>query len=236
MTKSKKFGGRPRERQPQEGERVHLGIRVTPEMKERIEKAAELSGRSQSQEAELRLERSFDQEDLLSEVLGLAFGKQLAGVLMMLGYAMLEAGRSASSVRTAERGKNWIDDPYAYEQAVKAAADVLDAIHPPGKATPEQYRHVAEDGGAPEAAEAFKRHDDEMARSLVLDMLWTIQKRPWVGRHPQFAERAPEIRALLGPITERLKLPPLTEDMAGHEKDIAKLEKSKKPKRGKYAG
>jgi hypothetical protein len=58
---AKGFGGRPR-REPEPGERVSLGLRVTPDMKRRLDEAAAKSGRSQSQEAELRLERSFDYE------------------------------------------------------------------------------------------------------------------------------------------------------------------------------
>ena len=50
--------GRPRI-EPAEGERVQLSFRVTPELKRRLTAAADKSGRSQSQEAEFRLERSF---------------------------------------------------------------------------------------------------------------------------------------------------------------------------------
>ena len=64
------------------GERFQLGIRVTPDLKRRLDAAAEAGGRSQSQEAEFRLERSFDHEDLLPEALTLAYGRKLAGMLM----------------------------------------------------------------------------------------------------------------------------------------------------------
>jgi TraY domain len=60
----KSRGGRPR-REPDPGERVKLGLRVTPEVKAQLDAAAEQNGRSQSQEAELRLERSFEQDPLL---------------------------------------------------------------------------------------------------------------------------------------------------------------------------
>src|SRR4029079_5578159 len=83
----KNFGGRPG-RKPKPGERVHLGIRVTVEMKRRLEAAAAKTGRSQSQEAEMRLERSCERQDLLSEVLTLTYGRELAGILMMIGRVM----------------------------------------------------------------------------------------------------------------------------------------------------
>lgn len=56
--------GRPRRDHPP-GARVSLGLRVTTETKKRLDEAAEKSGRSQSQEAELRIEQSFLLEDML---------------------------------------------------------------------------------------------------------------------------------------------------------------------------
>lgn len=50
------------------GERVQLSLRVTPEMKRRLDSAAAASGRSQSQEAEFRLERTFRDDEVLSEM------------------------------------------------------------------------------------------------------------------------------------------------------------------------
>ena len=49
----KKRIGRPT-KPPEAGERVPLGLRVTPEMKKRLERAAIRKGRSLSQEAEMR--------------------------------------------------------------------------------------------------------------------------------------------------------------------------------------
>lgn len=58
--------GAPRMRgRPSKGERVALGLRVTPEMFERIRAECLANGRSQSQEVEMRLERSFWLDDML---------------------------------------------------------------------------------------------------------------------------------------------------------------------------
>jgi hypothetical protein len=54
------------------GARVSLGLRVTGDTKSRLDNAALASGRSQSQEAELRLEQSFRDdriEAMLREIL-----------------------------------------------------------------------------------------------------------------------------------------------------------------------
>jgi hypothetical protein len=44
---------------------VQLGVRVTPEMFERIKAECAANGRSQSQEVEMRLEHSFWLDDML---------------------------------------------------------------------------------------------------------------------------------------------------------------------------
>jgi hypothetical protein len=55
---NRKRAGRPsRELQP--GERVPMSFRVTPELKAKMDAAAEESGRSVTQEIEFRLEQSF---------------------------------------------------------------------------------------------------------------------------------------------------------------------------------
>jgi hypothetical protein len=78
-TKGKRIG-RPTKK-PKTGERVSLGLRVTAETKQRLDAAAAMSGRSQSQEAEMRLERSFERQDLMTEALTLAFGEAIGGLL-----------------------------------------------------------------------------------------------------------------------------------------------------------
>jgi hypothetical protein len=59
--------GRPMKR-PVPGERTPLGLRVTAELKENLEQAAIQSGRSLSQEAELRLEKSFERDFILKSI------------------------------------------------------------------------------------------------------------------------------------------------------------------------
>lgn len=63
--KPKKRIGRPT-KAPKEGERVSLGLRVTPDTKRKLEAAAIQRGRSLSQEAEIRLEASLASDNHLS--------------------------------------------------------------------------------------------------------------------------------------------------------------------------
>jgi len=55
--------GRPL-KEAAEGHRVMLGLRVSADVKNKLDEAARKSGRSQSQEAEIRLQKTFDAEEL----------------------------------------------------------------------------------------------------------------------------------------------------------------------------
>jgi hypothetical protein len=73
------------------GQRSKLGLMVTGEIKDRLDGIARANGRTQSQEAEVRIENSFRGEGMLLEFLDLAFGPKDAGVLLMLGVTMTQA-------------------------------------------------------------------------------------------------------------------------------------------------
>ena len=96
----KKIGAPPK-RDPRPGERFTIATRVRPELKRRLDAAAAESGRSQAQETELRLERSFDRTDLLGEVLNLAYGEEIAAELRRLGEELkaIEAQREKVKAR-----------------------------------------------------------------------------------------------------------------------------------------
>jgi hypothetical protein len=65
----------------------------------------------------------------------LAYGPELAGVLLLIGNAMSEAGRRAGfvSTRTLEGSNRWLHDPFAFDQAVQAVKQVLAALRPQGQ-------------------------------------------------------------------------------------------------------
>lgn len=90
----KNFGGRPRQREPEAGDKVHLGVRVAADLKDQLDAVARTTGRSLSQETELRLARSFERQGLLMEALELRFGPYLAGLLVTMGGAMANVLRT----------------------------------------------------------------------------------------------------------------------------------------------
>jgi predicted DNA-binding protein len=66
MAKEAKRIGRPMKKPPR-GQRVSLGLKVTAEIKRRLDSAARATGRTQSQEAERRIELSYTYERALGE-------------------------------------------------------------------------------------------------------------------------------------------------------------------------
>jgi hypothetical protein len=175
----RKSVGRPRQ-EPEPGERAQLSFRVTAELKRRLDAAADRTGRSQSQEAEFRLERSFDHQDLLSEALTLAYGRKLAGIIMALGHVMDGAARSVH-MPLDPFDKNWLEEPECFERAYQAACTLLTAVRPQG--TPP------------------KPTSSDLGWAFTNDFIVAMH-----GHKPDYAdtEQAERIKRLLGPIGDRM--------------------------------
>lgn len=114
MGLEKRRRGRP-VKEPANAGRVALGLRVTPEVKRKLDGAAERSGRSQSQEAELRLERSFDEEDAFG-------GPELRRIAHLMAIAFANAGSLHAHPRPASE---WVHDPDAYVYAAMRVVETL---------------------------------------------------------------------------------------------------------------
>lgn len=186
MKERRNLGGRPR-REPDPGERVKLGLRVTPEMKARLDAAAERNGRSQSQEAELRLERSFERDDMLPQLLRTAFGSITAGHLLAIGFLMTNAGLREYWSRHSDdlAGEhNWPNDPTAFDQAVQSALTWLNAAKPAGA--------VLESSVSPGV---------KFAKNMIESLQHAALAPP---QNDALGHHLAAIRALLGPIVERM--------------------------------
>ena len=132
--KQKPKVGRPTKK-AKHGQKKTLGIRATAELATRVQSAANANDRSLSQEAELRLERSFEREALFPELLERSFGAGLAGLLLMVGDVMRKAGQSALVQKRALMGPQWLQDADGFGEAVDAAMLVLQDFQPPGART-----------------------------------------------------------------------------------------------------
>ena len=157
----RKGPGRP----PLPGERVPLGLRVTKEIKQKLDQASHASGRSQSQEAELRLEQSFNSASALFDALDLAYGRHWTGLLLLMAQVAQLTGTRAIAVSTSnfDGCEDWVSDPYAYDQAVHAMTFVLDAFRPRGKVV-----HPTETYNLPD--EVWVRLGEGFARQVFADI------------------------------------------------------------------
>jgi hypothetical protein len=189
--------GRPTKPAPA-GERIPIGLRVTSEMKTRLDTVAQQSGRSFSQEVELRLERSLEREDLLPQVLSLAYGRKMAGLFMMLGYVM----RIAASLRF-EAGRfvrrpvpdDWLESPEAFAQVAQSTIAVLNAF---------PSANTSANRGMNFVHRTVNRHG--FAWRIALDVVHGVSGRDRRGSKNAIigASDAEAIRSLLGPIASRL--------------------------------
>lgn len=108
--------------------RAQVGLRVSEEMRQRLEEAAKNSGRSINSEIVSRLDQSFETEDRLG-------GPGLSTLIETVATVMKSTGELSGYYETSElkkRGK-WMSLPFAFDQAAQAANAVLDIHKPPGK-------------------------------------------------------------------------------------------------------
>lgn len=113
MEKKRARMGRPT-KPPSPGERVSLGLRVTADIKRKLDEAAEQSGRSQSQEAELRLERSFELEHFEASI-----AEMINNLKEHIITSLVRAqGQGGSQVRTRRSGSK--ERPLAEEGHIMA--------------------------------------------------------------------------------------------------------------------
>jgi hypothetical protein len=129
---AKRGPGRPRK----EGEtkRAFFQTRLRESVKKRLEERAATEGRSLSEEIEVRLDRSFERQDILPQVLELAYGRKLAALLQILGRAMSGVGQRAMFEQTHSLPSpdDWFSDPFAFDQVIWAVETILQGICPPG--------------------------------------------------------------------------------------------------------
>ncbi len=107
-----------------------LSTRITAQTRQGLEVSAKSNGLSLSSEIEHRLRRSFD-DDRIVDLLG---GPQLYAILRTIAASMDMTGRQALFTAHGKVGGalDWLNDPYAYDQALEATMRILDALRPAG--------------------------------------------------------------------------------------------------------
>lgn len=124
--------GRPT-KSPKPGTKASLGLKVTASLKAQLEHEAARNGRTQSQEAEARLERSFDRQGLLPEILSANYGEQIGALIFVIGRIAQTIAISCSGISAAFRERvpisqadieRPLDDPWARD-SIRSAIETL---------------------------------------------------------------------------------------------------------------
>jgi hypothetical protein len=111
---------------------VQLGARVREPLRVALESAAASRGVSMNAEINERLMRSFEDEEKLETETDRV---QLYSILRIIAAVMDHAGAAAAIISNMSTGapRRWIDNPFAFDQATKAALYILDAFRPTGE-------------------------------------------------------------------------------------------------------
>lgn len=200
-------GREPRNRDDQmpraPSDTVDLKVRMREPLRAALEKAASETGGSMNAEAVRRLEASFERSNLHREVLSLMYGSQLGGLLMMIGSTLHDVGPHAafSSTHTLEGSQRWLDDPYAFDQAVNAVNGILEALRPPGEPmVPPSLTSLGQ------IDPALGRSAADMGRGFASAMVSAVAGagRPSHAPSLQLQNDGAEIADMLGSVAKRL--------------------------------
>jgi len=153
---------------------IQTNFRTNTQTRDRLQALADARGVSINREINDRLERSF-----IGDALQLGHSEaspQLFAVLNMVAAAMNAAGRAAafSTMFDEKKAMSWHTDPFAFEQAVKAAQRIFDHCRPPGEVPAAQHEALNHFGDAfanailEEAATGNARTGATAARAKIL--------------------------------------------------------------------
>jgi hypothetical protein len=193
------------------GEKATLSLRVTPDLKQRLEAAGALEGRNLSEEAERRLDASFRGADMLDQALDLGFGTAAVGLILLLARTMRVVGQGAAFVTPSRHGgDDWLSSPYAFEQVSRAIEATLEAIRPEGDVTPPRPPEWAAPGPTTaKKMEAWGTHGAQQMLAAVVGR--TEDYKPQAGDFANeladpFVQWVLPVRARLGPaVVGRIK-------------------------------
>ena len=135
----------------EESATIQFKVRMKEALRARLEEEAGRRGISIAQEIVDRLTRSFDMSERLEDVFG---SREVYALMRAVGSAMDMTGKAGAHGVAGKLDwdpKNpgaWLSDPYAYDQAVKAAAKILEAMRPEGDPSPPALP-TADDPGGP---------------------------------------------------------------------------------------
>jgi hypothetical protein len=182
---------------------AEIKTRLKETLRAKLEKAAKRRGVSMNSELVDRLEQTFAADDMLAAAEDRAYPEHLAPIVTLIGDVMRGTGeRAMTDALPSDLARSWLDDPYAYDQAVQAVMAVLEAFRPPGD--PHRLRD-----GTDATQHGFRRDRGLIVAAGTMTVVKSgrfIFETPDGKRHTKPA--AEEIRRRLGPeLIERIQVP-----------------------------
>ena len=106
-----------------------LGLKVTADVKQRLDETAKRTGKTQSQVAEQRLRLALIADDQIRQ------SSKLSSMGHLVTNTMMIAGAKAASEigKPNWSAKEWMEDPHCYKSAMVAVWEVLSALAPDEK-------------------------------------------------------------------------------------------------------
>jgi hypothetical protein len=162
-SKTRKAGARA-------GKRYPLNMRTTFDVRQKLEEAAIVSGRSLAQEAEYRIQQTFQNQKVLHEALDLSFGPHTSGLLLLVGRAIRDTTQKASFTKSADPNENLLEDRDVFDQVAEAVAAVLLDRRPVGQLI------------APETSKQVMFSASDIADGIAAKRNWELARKARDGR------------------------------------------------------
>jgi hypothetical protein len=164
--------GRPRSARPH-GKRSTLSLRTTAELFNKLDREAKARGRPLSHVAEDWMEYAARERPQLDDTLALVCGPQPARLLMLLAIVISDLGPAAAALGSwepnAETIAQWFDDPYCFDQMVRAVTMILEGFRPEGDRSPRNPAVNPPINMSPDAE--FFQVGEQMAEAALLGVL-----------------------------------------------------------------
>jgi hypothetical protein len=189
------------------GNAAWLQARITDDLRERLEQAAAASGRSLSQEAQVRLQESFDLPAELQKSWG---SPEVRALAQLVSRVVRTVHGSVGASLFSEAGDlAWHSNPFTHAAVSTAIATLLAHYRPAGSVeTPPEVKKRA-DWVTPEQAEAVTT-PESVGRSCamgLLDQLAIMDTPPRnIAANAHYGESyyvLPHIRSILGKANDK---------------------------------
>jgi hypothetical protein len=168
---------------------IQINLRLKPDLRAALQAAADARGVSMTREITERLENSLKPQNQYGP---LHAGPDAFRIGLALGETLEFAGQRAAQIAAGanETPPDWLDHPYAYQQAVEAVDVVLRVLAPRGDVVP------------PDSfPESYWRTVGEAA-GCCLALAETMHGRP-SDPSAQAADRTHWLRSVIGPLCDR---------------------------------